>query len=55
MDPTEPSEAFVVARSEGFFDVSLATIGRGALLAYVADHRTWARSLRCSGNAGRRG
>lgn len=55
MDPTEPSEAFVVARSEGFFDVSLATVGRGALLAYVADHRTWARSLRCSGNAGRRG
>jgi len=37
----------VVASASAFSDVSLAPVADGALLAYVADHRTWARSLRC--------
>ncbi len=37
----------VVARSRAFFDVSLVGLSGGALLGYVADHRTWARSIRC--------
>jgi hypothetical protein len=46
--PDGTSEVVLLARSSGFFDVSLARVGRGALLSYVADHRTWARSIRCS-------
>lgn len=38
----------ILARSRAFFDVSLSPLGRGALLTYVADHRTWARTLRCN-------
>ena len=38
----------LVARSRAFFDVSLGNVSGGALLAYVADHRTWARSVRCA-------
>jgi hypothetical protein len=41
--------AVLLARSKAFFDVSIAAVGKGALLTYVADHRTWGRSLRCSG------
>lgn len=37
----------LVARSRAFFDISLAGLNGGALLGYVADHRTWARSIRC--------
>lgn len=37
----------IVARARAFFDVSLVGLSGGALLAYVADHRTWARSIRC--------
>lgn len=48
LDRAEPSRALVVARSKAFFDVSLASVGRAGLLVYVADHRTWARSLRCA-------
>jgi hypothetical protein len=40
-------DALVLARSAAFFDVSLASIDAGALLTYVADRRTWARSVRC--------
>lgn len=39
----------ILARSQAFFEVSVAPLGRGALLSYVADHRTWARSIRCVG------
>lgn len=41
--------ALILARSSAFFDVSVAPLARGALLAYVADHRTWARVIRCAG------
>lgn len=37
----------VVARSRAFFDISLAGLSGGGLLGFVADHRTWARSIRC--------
>jgi hypothetical protein len=39
--------AILLGRARAFFDVSLAGWGREGLLAYVADQRTWARSLRC--------
>jgi hypothetical protein len=45
----DTQKAALVARSRAFFDVSIAAVGKGALLTYVADHRTWARSLRCAG------
>jgi hypothetical protein len=41
------SEALVLARSSAFFEVSLAALPGGALLTYVADRRTWARTIRC--------
>lgn len=47
-DRSDRQHPVVVARSKAFFDISLAAIGRGALIAYVADHRTWARAIRCS-------
>jgi hypothetical protein len=37
----------LIARSRAFFDISLLGLSGGALLGYVADHRTWARSIRC--------
>ncbi|MFZ5892473.1 MAG: hypothetical protein ACOY0T_15545 [Myxococcota bacterium] len=37
----------VIARGRAFANVSLAPSASGALLSYTADHRTWARSLRC--------
>jgi hypothetical protein len=36
-----------LANSRGFVSVSLASVPGGALLAYVADGRTWVRGLRC--------
>jgi hypothetical protein len=42
--------AILLARSRAFFDVSLSSWGKQGtegLLAYVADQRTWARTLRC--------
>jgi hypothetical protein len=47
LEPGARSQAAVIARSRAFFDVSLAALENGALLGYVADHRTWARSVRC--------
>jgi hypothetical protein len=47
LDPAPRSAPAVLARSRAFFDVSLVGLRGGALLAYVADHRTWARSIRC--------
>jgi hypothetical protein len=41
-------DALVLGRSAAFFDVSLASVDGGALLTYVADRRTWARTVRCS-------
>ncbi len=38
----------LIGSSRGFWDVSLATLDAGALIVYVADHRTWARRLRCA-------
>jgi len=38
----------LVARSRAFFDISLVALEGGALLGYVADHRTWARTIRCA-------
>jgi hypothetical protein len=39
--------AEVVARARRILMVSLAPVGRGALVSYVADKRTWACTLRC--------
>ena len=45
LDETASSEQLATAR--GFADVSLYAVPEGALLAYVADRRTWARLIRC--------
>jgi hypothetical protein len=37
----------VVARAKAFADASLAAVSGGGLLAYTADHRTWAAAVRC--------
>jgi hypothetical protein len=37
----------VVVRAKAFADASLASVEGGGLLAYTADHRTWAASIRC--------
>jgi hypothetical protein len=37
----------VLARSRAFFDISLVGLSGGGLLGFVADHRTWARTIRC--------
>jgi hypothetical protein len=39
----------VLARSRAFFDISLVGLSGGGVLGFVADHRTWARSIRCLG------
>lgn len=45
LDETASSEPLATAR--GFADVSLYAVREGAMLAYVADRRTWARLIRC--------
>lgn len=47
-DRSDREHPAIIARSKAFFDVSLVALGRGALIAYVADHRTWARAIRCA-------
>jgi hypothetical protein len=42
---TAASERLATAR--GFADVSLYPLAEGAIVAYVADRRTWARLIRC--------
>lgn len=37
----------VLGRSKVFYDLSIAPLAGGALVSYVADRRTWARTLRC--------
>jgi len=44
-DETASSER--LARARGFADVSLFSVPEGAVLAYVADRRTWGRLIRC--------
>jgi hypothetical protein len=41
------SASTIVARSRAFADVTLAEVDGGALVAYTADRRTWARTIRC--------
>lgn len=41
----------LVASAAQFFNVSFASVGKAALIAYVADRHTWARTLRCRGKA----
>jgi hypothetical protein len=45
LDETASSEQ--VASARGFADVSVYPLPEGAILAYVADRRTWARLIRC--------
>lgn len=42
------SQGVVLARARSFFDISVAVISDGALIVYVADQRTWARTVRCA-------
>jgi hypothetical protein len=43
----------VLGTSKAYYDVSVAALPKGgALLSYVADHRTWARTIRCVKKAG---
>jgi hypothetical protein len=37
----------VLARARAFIDLSIAAVEGGALVAWVADHRTWALPLGC--------
>ena len=41
------NQAVTLANARGFAAVSLAAVPGGALLAYVADGRTWARGIAC--------
>jgi hypothetical protein len=36
-----------LVRAKAFADVSLVRVDGGGLVAYTADHRTWAASIRC--------
>jgi hypothetical protein len=45
LEETASSEPLATAR--GFADVSLYPLPEGAMLAYVADRRTWGRLIRC--------
>jgi hypothetical protein len=48
LDRSARGSPALIARSRAFFDISLVSLDGGALLAYVADHRTWARTIRCA-------
>jgi len=41
------NQALTLANARGFAAASLAPVPGGALLAYVADGRTWARGIGC--------
>jgi hypothetical protein len=41
------SETVVLSNARAFYDLSLAALRTGALVSFVADQRTWARTLRC--------
>lgn len=38
----------VLSSARAYYDVSIAALARGALVSFVADQRTWARTLRCA-------
>lgn len=43
----ETASSELLATARGFADVSLYALPEGAIVAYVADRRTWARLIRC--------
>jgi hypothetical protein len=47
LGPDGLSGGDVVVRAKAFADASLASVEGGGLLAYTADRRTWAASIRC--------
>lgn len=47
MGPGGLGPSRVVATAPAFANVSLATLGGGALVGYVAEGRTWATTIRC--------
>lgn len=47
LEATGLGASILVASARVFSDVSLAAVDGGALIVYVADRRTWARTLRC--------
>ncbi|HET9955665.1 MAG TPA: hypothetical protein VFQ61_14220 [Polyangiaceae bacterium] len=47
LDATGLNQPTLLAKARVFADVSLASSTGGAMLAYTADHRTWAASLWC--------
>jgi hypothetical protein len=51
-DAADASGAVVLGTSKAYYDLSVAPLAGGALLSYVADHRTWARTVRCVKKAG---
>jgi hypothetical protein len=48
VDPNGLSPSTQVGSSRRYSDVSIAALSNGALIVFVADHRTWARRLRCT-------
>lgn len=55
LDDAGLSHSTVIARGRQFTDVSLSRAPGGGLIAYVADRRTWARTLACKRPARRVG
>jgi hypothetical protein len=47
LTPIAGGQTLVLANAAGFAAVSLAPAPKGALVAYVADGRTWARGIEC--------
>jgi len=47
LDDGIPRHELVLSTARAFYDVSIAALPGGALLNFVADERTWARTLRC--------
>jgi hypothetical protein len=41
------SESVVLSNARAFYDLSIAALHGGAIISFVADQRTWARTLRC--------
>jgi hypothetical protein len=51
VDQGDLSTSIVLGTSKAFYDLSLVPINGGALINYVADYRTWARSIRCASSS----
>lgn len=43
----------VLSNARAYYDVSIAPLQGGALLSFVADRRTWARTVRCAPSRGK--